>query len=78
MSNATMGNPFPYLICAAGNAIFCSGEKEMSSGVFCVSFLSFFFHTELLKTNISLCFVFRFFWSYSSHWPQLVSPESRQ
>lgn len=34
MPNATMVNPFPYLICASGNAIFCSGEKEMSSGIF--------------------------------------------
>lgn len=37
MSNATVGNPFPYLICVAGNAgffFFCSGEWAMSSGIF--------------------------------------------
>jgi len=60
MSNATVGNAFLYLICGAGNAIFCRGEKEMSSGIFCVSFHSFFFHTKLLKI-IHSCFVFRCF-----------------
>lgn len=42
MSNAIVGNPFLYLICAAGNAIFCSGEKEMPSGIF-LFFIAFLF-----------------------------------
>lgn len=48
MTNGTMGNPFPYLICAPGNAIFCSGEKKMSSGIFFFfAFHSFPFYSML-------------------------------
>lgn len=45
MPNATMVNPFPYLICASGDAIFCS-EKEMTSGIFV-------FHSFPLSSTLS-------------------------
>lgn len=53
MPNMTMVNPFPYLICASGNAIFCNGKKEISSRIFV-------FHCFPLPSTLSS-------WRWSAH-----------
>lgn len=53
MPNATTGNPFPYLICASGNVIFCVARRKFLLGFFV-------FHYFPLSSTLSS-------WRWSAH-----------